>query len=113
MIKMEISEREMKLLIDGLSSEISEFEGVHDIAPYAKLKKKLETILKEKKNELIEPNTGEAIGLIRCFDDLGRIVVPKEYRDIMGIRDGMNDKAEMILLKNNKLLLKPIKKEDK
>lgn len=34
-------------------------------------------------------------GIVRCIDDLGRIVVPREYRSSLGIKDG--DSLEMTL----------------
>ena len=40
--------------------------------------------------------TGETIGIKRHFDDLGRIVVPKEFRKELGIND--DTEGEMFLL---------------
>ena len=47
--------------------------------------------------------TGETKGLKRKFDDLGRIVIPKEFRDELGIKD--KDKVEIFLL-NDGLFIK-------
>lgn len=49
------------------------------------------------------------IGPIRKIDDLGRIVVPREYREILEIKEG--DKIEFII-RNKKLELKKYE-EDK
>lgn len=35
-----------------------------------------------------EPNIGETLGIIRRFDDLGRICIPKEIRKTLSINDG-------------------------
>lgn len=35
----------------------------------------------------MEVNTGETIGLKRKLDDLGRVVIPKEFRDDLGIQE--------------------------
>ena len=40
--------------------------------------------------------TGETIGIKRHVDDLGRIVVPKEFRKELGIND--DTEGEMFLL---------------
>ena len=40
--------------------------------------------------------TGETKGIKRHFDDLGRIVVPKEFRNELGIKE--ETKGEMFLL---------------
>lgn len=45
----------------------------------------------------------KVIGPIRKIDDLGRVVVPKEYREILDIKE--DDKIEFII-RNNKLELK-------
>ena len=42
-------------------------------------------------------NTGETKGLIRKLDDLGRIVIPKEFRNSLKIEE--NQKLEMFLTK--------------
>ena len=34
-----------------------------------------------------EPKTGEAIGIIRNIDDLGRVVIPKEIRKTLDIKE--------------------------
>ena len=45
-----------------------------------------------------EPKTGEAIGIIRNMDDLGRIVIPKELRRTLNINTG--DSLEIFATKN-------------
>lgn len=40
--------------------------------------------------------TGETIGIKRRFDDLGRIVIPKEFRKELGVKE--ETKGEMFLL---------------
>lgn len=40
-----------------------------------------------------EPNLGETLGIIRRFDDLGRICIPKEIRKSLDIKD--NDAVEI------------------
>jgi len=35
-----------------------------------------------------EPNLGETLGIIRRFDDLGRIVIPSEIRKSLYIKEG-------------------------
>lgn len=42
--------------------------------------------------------TGETIGIKRKFDKLGRIVIPKEFRDEMKIED--NSEGEIFLVPN-------------
>ena len=34
-----------------------------------------------------EPNLGETLGIIRQFDDLGRVCIPKEIRKSLDIKD--------------------------
>lgn len=34
-----------------------------------------------------EPNLGETLGIVRKFDDLGRVVIPKEIRKSLNIKD--------------------------
>lgn len=41
----------------------------------------------------------KAIGIIRRIDDLGRIVIPKELRRTLGIKEG--DALEMVATNNN------------
>lgn len=40
--------------------------------------------------------TGETIGIKRRFDELGRIVIPKEFRNELGIKE--ETKGEIFLL---------------
>jgi transcriptional pleiotropic regulator of transition state genes len=47
---------------------------------------------------MIEPNLGETIGIIRHFDDLGRIVIPREIRKSLSIKEG--GAAEIFATKN-------------
>ena len=42
--------------------------------------------------------TGETVGIKRKLDPLGRIVIPKEYRDELEIKEG--EKVEIFLIKN-------------
>lgn len=35
-----------------------------------------------------EPNLGETLGIIRRFDDLGRVVIPSEIRKSLSIKEG-------------------------
>lgn len=43
-------------------------------------------------------NLGETIGIRRKFDKSGRIVIPKEHKKTLGIKE--NDEAEIFLLKD-------------
>ena len=43
-------------------------------------------------------NTGETRGVIRKIDNLGRIVIPKEFRDVLNLK--IKDDAEIYLLKD-------------
>jgi AbrB family transcriptional regulator (stage V sporulation protein T) len=45
-----------------------------------------------------------ATGLIRRIDDLGRIVIPKEIRRILRVREG--DPMEIFISSNGEVLLK-------
>ena len=45
----------------------------------------------------------KATGIVRRIDDLGRVVIPKEIRRTMHIREG--DTLQMTLTKDNKFLL--------
>lgn len=47
--------------------------------------------------------------MIRKFDDLGRISIPKEMRDKVGLINGMEAKIEMV---NNKIILSNPEKFD-
>lgn len=54
--------------------------------------------------DLIEPNTGETIGVKRKTDELGRVVLPVEYRKELGIAP--RAEFEMFLLKDGIYLRK-------
>ena len=47
----------------------------------------------------------ESTGMIRCFDDLGWIVIPREIRKQLGIREGQpmeictDDEGRIVLVK--------------
>lgn len=43
-------------------------------------------------------DTGETIGLKRKLDPLGRVVIPKEFREEIGIKEGQQ--AEIFLIEN-------------
>ena len=45
-------------------------------------------------------------GIVRNFDDLGRLTVPAEYRNILGLSKG--DSVEMILSEDG-IFIKPLK----
>lgn len=45
-------------------------------------------------------------GIIRNLDDLGRIVIPKEFRRILNFND--NERVEMELVGNSVILKKPV-----
>lgn len=47
----------------------------------------------------------KAIGIMRRFDELGRIVVPKEIRRSLGVKEG--DWMEMFIGENGELVLRP------
>lgn len=54
----------------------------------------------------------EARGVFRRLDDLGRIVIPKEIRRrIYGIKDTSGECFEIILMKDDSIVLKPIREE--
>lgn len=48
-------------------------------------------------------------GIIRRIDSLGRIVMPKEFRDLLGIEE--NDRLEMVVVDNEIRVKKYIKEE--
>ena len=51
----------------------------------------------------------KATNIIRRFDDLGRIVIPKQIRkEIFGTDDVMNKPMEIFLEKDGTIILKPI-----
>ena len=43
-------------------------------------------------------NVGETIGVKRKLDPLGRIVIPKEFRDTINLKEG--EQVEMFLVSN-------------
>lgn len=50
-------------------------------------------------------------GLARRIDPLGRIVIPSEYRKVLGIEE--YDNLEMFLTQEGGVYLKKVEKEDK
>lgn len=52
----------------------------------------------KKENKMEEIKKGKQIGLIRNIDNLGRIVIPKEYRKSLNIECG--DSLEIFLHEN-------------
>lgn len=57
----------------------------------------------------MEIKTGETIGLKRKLDNLGRIVLPSEFRKELGVGD--KDEVEIYLLENGFFLKTQKKKE--
>lgn len=51
----------------------------------------------------------KATGIVRRLDDLGRIVIPKEIRRSMGVREG--DPFELYLEENGGLVIMPYHSE--
>jgi len=51
----------------------------------------------------------KATGIVRRIDDLGRIVIPKEFRRSMGVREG--DPLEMCIDDNGGLVLMSYRSE--
>lgn len=47
----------------------------------------------------------QSIGVVRRLDDLGRIVIPKEIRRALGVKEG--DGLEMLVGENGELVLRP------
>lgn len=45
-------------------------------------------------------------GIIRKFDNLGRVVVPKEFRKVLNMNE--NDSVEMTIVGNTVVLKKPV-----
>lgn len=43
-------------------------------------------------------NIGETRGLIKQIDKLGRMIIPKEFRDTLGLKE--KDEVEIFLLKD-------------
>lgn len=57
-----------------------------------------------------EPKTGETIGVIRHFDSLGRVVIPKEFRDTLKISE--KDAVEIFMTKHGFFVKKIKEGED-
>lgn len=53
---------------------------------------------KEVKGNMKKINTGETIGIRRKLDNLGRIVIPKEFRDTLKVK--VQDEMEIYLVKD-------------
>lgn len=49
-------------------------------------------------------NTGEVRGIIKSMDKMGRVTIPKCFREELGIKDGA--KFEIYLLENEILIRK-------
>lgn len=49
-------------------------------------------------------NTGETRGVIRKIDELGRVVLPKEFRDTLNLKE--KDEVEIFLLKDGTYIKK-------
>lgn len=49
-------------------------------------------------------------GIIRRIDDLGRVVIPKEIRRSLGIKDG--DPLEISTTRNGEIVFKPYQEEN-
>ena len=47
------------------------------------------------------------VGIIRKLDHLGRVTIPKEYRDYLGWEHG--DKIQILLTENNEIIVKRVK----
>ena len=53
----------------------------------------------------------KATGIVRRIDDLGRVVIPKEIRRTMRIREG--DPSQMTLMEMDRYILNMIKLSDR
>ena len=53
-------------------------------------------------------NTGNTLGITRKIDELGRVVIPMEYRNKLGLKE--KDPVEIYLLKNGIYIGKTDKK---
>jgi AbrB family transcriptional regulator (stage V sporulation protein T) len=53
----------------------------------------------------------KATGIIRRIDDLGRVVIPKEIRRSLGIKEG--DPMEIFTTREGEILLKPYQEDSK
>lgn len=53
----------------------------------------------------------KATGIVRRIDDLGRVVIPKEIRKNLDIKDG--DPLELFIDEEDKIILQPIKEKTK
>lgn len=47
----------------------------------------------------------QATGIVRHLDELGRIVIPKEIRRSLGVKEG--DELEMFISEDGELILRP------
>jgi len=53
----------------------------------------------------------KATGIIRRIDDLGRVVIPKEIRRSLGIKEG--DPMEIFTTREGEILLKPYQEDSR
>jgi stage V sporulation protein T len=53
----------------------------------------------------------KATGIIRRIDDLGRVVIPKEVRRSLGIKEG--DPMEIFTTREGEIILKPYQEDSK
>lgn len=58
-------------------------------------------------NKKTIPPTREYRGIVRKIDDLGRISIPKEYRD--SLRFETSQAVEIFMTTNDEIIIKPIK----
>jgi stage V sporulation protein T len=52
----------------------------------------------------VKPLEIKAVGFVRRVDDLGRVVIPKEVRKRIGIREG--DPLEVLITEDGQILLR-------
>lgn len=53
----------------------------------------------------------KATGIIRRIDDLGRVVIPKEIRRSLGIKEG--DPLEIFTTRDGEIIFKPCQEDSK
>lgn len=53
----------------------------------------------------------KATGIIRRIDDLGRVVIPKEIRRSLGIKEG--DPLEIFTTRDGEIIFKPYQEDSK
>lgn len=70
--------------------------------------KKKGVIINVSKEREVKPM--KATGIVRRIDDLGRIVVPREIRRQLKIKEG--DPLEIFLTTDNEIVLKPFKVQE-